>query len=73
MCVELVLGDPLCPVSLFVCTFPALPVLFEFLAIFFLELIIVPAEQTGVRSVKREEMCWCARRGNGNIGDVDVG
>ena len=60
-------------ISLFTCTLPALPVAIKFLSILNLKLIIVPAEESGMRGIERKEMCFDALRGKGNGGDHHIG
>ena len=60
-------------ISLFMCALPALPVAIEFLSILDLKLVVVPAEESGVRGVEREEVHFDALRGKGNGGDCHIG
>ena len=66
-------GRTLGCVSLFACALPALPVAIEFLSILDLKLVVVPAKESGVRGVEREEVRFDALRGKGNEGDRHIG
>ena len=50
-----------CGVCLFMCTFPALPVVFQLPEIFFMESLVVPAIKPWVRGVERESGCGCGK------------
>ena len=60
-------------VSLFMCALPVLPVVIEFLSILDLKLVVVPAEELGMRGVERKEVRFDALRGKGNGGDHHIG
>ena len=50
-----------------------MPVVVEFLSILDLKLVVIPAEELGMRGVEREEVCFDALRGKGNGGNCHIG
>ena len=66
-------GRTLSCIGLFACALPALPVAIEFLSILDLKLVVVPAEELGMRGVERKEVRFDALRGKGNGGDRHIG
>ena len=50
-----------------------MPVAIEFLSILDLKLVVVPAEESGMRGVERKEVRFDVLRGKGNGGDRHIG